>query len=312
MISLQVPLEFNPSKHPDIKIDWYQGLFRVIFEAMASPCELLIELENDDLETAKKIALLAAIECWRIEFKFSRYQKNNFFSALHSKPDQWFKLDGESERLINFADSAWYLSDGLFDISSGILRKVWSFKKGSNIPQQVEVDSLLNNIGWQNVSLHPTKGIKLPLNMELDFGGIGKEYAVDRVLQLINQNYSTTPLLVNFGGDIACNMSRKRDEAWLVGIKLPDYDNSQVTLSLKSGALATSGDSQRHLIHNKKRYSHVLNPKTGWPIEGAPRSITLAAPTCIQAGLIATLTLLQGQHAESYVKQTGFTFWLYN
>jgi len=170
----------------------------------------------------------------------------------------------------------------------------------------------LRNIGWQNVQLDPIKGIKLPPGMELDFGGIGKEYAVDRVLQLLNNLYEEIPLLVNFGGDIACNMSRHDNQPWLVGIASPFQDESQATLSLSKGALATSGDSQRFLLHEGKRYSHILNPKSGWPIENAPRSITLAAPTCIQAGLIATLALLQGTKARSFVEQTGFTYWLYD
>jgi thiamine biosynthesis lipoprotein len=80
---------------------------------------------------------------------------------------------------------------------------------------------------------------------------------------------------------------------------------------LTQGALATSGDRHRFIEHEKKRYSHVLNPKSGWPIEGGPRSITLAAPTCIQAGLMATLALLQGKDAKSFITMTGFNYWIY-
>jgi len=309
---LQVPTKFNPAQHPDVQIDWQDGLFRVVFDAMASPCTLLLELDKARFQDAKNIAMLAAIECWRIEQKFSRYQKNNLFCQLHSKPGTWIKLDEETTRLLNFADQAWHLSDGLFDISSGILRRIWHFTDNAVPPTQSKVTALLRNIGWQNVQLDPIKGIKLPPDMELDFGGIGKEYAVDRVLQLLNNLYEDIPLLVNFGGDIACNMSRLDKQPWLVGIESPFQEESQATISLNKGALATSGDSQRFLLYKGKRYSHLLNPKSGWPIENAPRSITLAAPTCIQAGLIATLALLQGSKARSFVEQTGFTYWLYD
>ncbi len=309
---LQVPTQFNPTQHPDIKIDWHNGLFRVVFVAMASPCSVLIELEKECFQDAKNMAMLAAIECWRIEHKFSRYQKHNLFCQLHSKPGDWCKLDDETMRLLNFADKAWHLSEGLFDISSGILRQAWHFNHNAVPPTQSKIDSLLSHIGWQNVQLDPIKGIKLPPDMELDFGGIGKEYAVDRVTQLLNQAYAEVPILVNFGGDIACNKSRLDNQPWRVGIESPFKDESQATLSLSQGALATSGDSQRYLQYKGKRYSHVLNPKSGWPIENAPRSITLAAPTCIQAGLMATLSLLQGTNARSFVEQTGFNFWLYD
>lgn len=309
---LQVPTKFNPALHPDINIDWQNGVFKVVFEAMASPCSVLIELDKEQFEIAKNMALLAAIECWRIEHKFSRYQKNNFFCKLHSVPGSWFKLDEECQRVLNFADQAWHLSDGLFDISSGILRQAWHFNINACPPKQSHIDELLGHIGWQNVHLDPIKGIKLPLGMELDFGGIGKEYAVDRVLHLISHANVGIPTLVNFGGDIACNKSRLNNQPWLVGIESPFHKNSQATLSLTQGALATSGDSHRFIHHNGKRYSHVLNPKSGWPIEGGPRSITLAAPTCIQAGLMATLALLQGKKAEAFAKNTGFTYWIYD
>lgn len=308
---IQIPPQFNPAKHPDINIVWQNGLFKVVFEAMASPCSLFIELDKEHFQMAKNIALLAAIECWRIEYKYSRYQKNNFFCELHSMSGSWFKLDKESQRLMNFANTAWQLSDGLFDISSGVLRQAWQFNTHANLPKQAHIDELLGHIGWHKVQLDPIKGIKLPLGMELDFGGIGKEYAVDRVLQLITDGNPELPCLVNFGGDIACNKSRSGNQPWHVGIDSPFHNDSQLTLSLTQGALATSGDRHRFIEHEKKRYSHVLNPKSGWPIEGGPRSITLAAPTCIQAGLMATLALLQGKDAKSFITMTGFNYWIY-
>lgn len=162
------------------------------------------------------------------------------------------------------------------------------------------------------MGLDEIKGIKLPPSMELDLGGIGKEYAVDCVLQLVNQHYKRIPILVNFGGDIACNQSRANKQPWLVGIESPEGLHSQASLSLACGTLATSGDSKRYIMNKGKRYSHVLNPKTGWPISNSPRSITVAAPTCTKAGLLATLALMQGKDAENYVKETEFKYWIYH
>lgn len=310
-MKLQIPSKFNPLNHPAINLTWHKGLFKGSFEAMASDCSLLIELPESELTKAKQMVLVAVIECWRIEFKYSRYHQGNFFCKLHSKPNEWVSLDEESQRLLDFADKAWHLSNGLFDISSGILRQVWQFKPNSTPPKQTTLNGLLANIGWHKVKLDPKKGIKLPPKMELDFGGIGKEYAVDKAVQLLNEFHPTTPVLVNFGGDIACNRIRGNKKPWLVGIEMPNQTNNQATLSLSQGAIATSGDSKRYILHQGKRYSHVLNPKTGWSIDGAPGSVTVSAPTCIQAGLLATLSLLQGQNAESYIKQTGFNYWLY-
>jgi thiamine biosynthesis lipoprotein len=101
---------------------------------------------------------------------------------------------------------------------------------------------------------------------------------------------------------------------WQVAIEHPDVVstdkyNVDMIVSLRSGALATSGDSRRYLIKHGQRYGHVLNAKTGWPIEHAPRSITVVAPQCIQAGILATMALLQGKQAEQFLSEQDVKFW---
>jgi len=84
---------------------------------------------------------------------------------------------------------------------------------------------------------------------------------------------------------------------------------AQKLIRLKTGALATSGDSRRYLLKNGKRYGHILNPLTGWPIEDAPRSITVAADTCTQAGMLATLAMLCGAEAEVFLERQDTQYW---
>ena len=149
--------------------------------------------------------------------------------------------------------------------------------------------------------------------MELDFGGLGKEYAVDRCIILANE-FTDEPVLVNLGGDLAVTCSRKYDEPWKVAIESPDSDikktaNADMIISLNSGALATSGDAKKFFIKEGVRYGHVLNPKTGMPVFDAPRSITVVAPQCIQAGVLSTLALLQGTQAENFLATQGVKFW---
>lgn len=335
---LKVAKEYNPSRHPDGKFSRSGDYFLLQFQAMASTCELLIDLPESEWALAEQLALQAIKETWRIEFKYSRYQKGNWHDRLHQSQGQWQNLDEESARLIAFADQAWQLSSGLFDITSGILRQAWHFDGSSHLPEATAVNDLLPFIGWQKIQWYSSDNqpesqpdrqidhsnsaqnaarIYLPENMELDFGGIGKEYAVDRVLglslALLQQNQATSgcSLLVNFGGDIACSGPRVDGRPWMVAIESPEQEGKEAALlSLKGGALATSGDSQRYLLKDGKRYSHLLNPTTGWPIEDAVRSVTVAAPTCTQSGLIATLALLQGSEAEKFLRQTGLKYWL--
>jgi thiamine biosynthesis lipoprotein len=145
--------------------------------------------------------------------------------------------------------------------------------------------------------------------MELDFGGIGKEYAVDRAFERLAALCSA-PFLINFGGDLRTNRAPSH-APWRVGIERPDTDReSTLILDLKRGALATSGDSRRYLLKNGIRYGHILDPHTGWPVQGAPRSVTVAASSCTEAGQLATLALLHGPRAREFLDQQQVRYWI--
>jgi thiamine biosynthesis lipoprotein len=118
-------------------------------------------------------------------------------------------------------------------------------------------------------------------------------------------------VLINYGGDIRADGVRISNKPWSVGIENPTHpDTPKGVLKIRQGALATSGDTRRFLIHQGKRYGHVLNPKTGWPIEASLRSATVAAGTCTEAGLLATMALLQGAEAEAFLQNQNVKYWL--
>ena len=284
------------------------------FDAMASPCEVL--MQTNDLRLAKLVGRAVSDEVWRIEDKFSRYNKNSVCYQINNSAGQSIAIDEECYLLLNFAEQCYQLSDGLFDISAGILNQVWHFDGSGNIASAKQVASVLPFVGWHKVSYQPNS-ITLPQGMALDFGGIGKEYAVDRGILLAKQ-ITKLPVLVNLGGDLAVTGPRLNKLPWQVAIesiketKL-NGDNGNDTqdsiVALYQGALATSGDSKRFLVKSGRRYIHVLNALTGWPIEQAPRSITTLAPQCIQAGMLATLALLQGEGAEQFLSEQEVTYW---
>ena len=289
----------------EAKNDHYCGRFT----AMASPCELL--LETQDHELAQQLTLLAWQESKRIEHKFSRYQKNNLLYQINHAIGSPVDIDDETYRLLSFAQTCYELSDGMFDLSSGILRQAWLFDGSDRIPPAQAVNKLLPLIGWSKVQFDH-KTIQMPKGMELDLGGIGKEYAVDCVAKLCQLKAPDTSIVVNFGGDIQVTQPRKNQQDWHIGIEsLADEKAAIKILKIKNGGLATSGDARRFLIKDGVRYSHILNPKTGYPIMNAPRSVTVAAPHCIQAGLLATLALLHGQQAEAFLQEQNLQFWCY-
>lgn len=302
-------------RHPAPLMIRQGSLTLVQFQAMASDCEILFDLPPAQTAQAAELARIAVQEVWRIEEKFSRYLPDNDFARLHQQRGHWQVVDEETARLLEFAGQAWALSDGLFDLTSGLLRQVWKFDGSDRLPSAEAVAALLPRIGWQRLSIRQQQGqteLLLPEGMELDFGGIGKEYAVDRALGLLMLAAGKeAALLVNLGGDMACSGPRRNGDSWKVGIERPGAEQQAVaSLSLAGGALATSGDSKRFLLKDGVRYSHILNPLSGWPVTQAFPSVTVAGPTCVQCGLIATLALLQGAQAEAFLQKTGLRYWL--
>jgi len=285
--------------------------YSIRFDAMASPCEVLIETSNQSL--ALEIGDVVANEVWRIEDKFSRYDINSVCSQINQSEGQSIAIDNETFLLLSFAQQCYQLSDGLFDITSGALRKVWRFDCTDNIPSQKAVRQVMASVGWEKISFDEHQ-ITLPKGMEIDFGGIGKEYAVDKASILV-QNKTTSPCLVNLGGDLCATQCQSNGQPWRVGIEHPLASINKFTgkkemiVSLFQGALATSGDAKKFLLKAGVRYSHILNARTGWPIKQAPRSMTVVAPQCIQAGILATLSLMQGKDAEKFLQDQGVKYW---
>ncbi|MCK4675467.1 MAG: FAD:protein FMN transferase, partial [Gammaproteobacteria bacterium] len=148
-----------------------------------------------------------------------------------------------------------------------------------------------------------------PIGMEIDLGGIGKEYAVDRCVQIARQKTSES-VLVNFGGDLAMTSARKNKRFWSVGRLITSSEEACGLFQLYHGAIATSGDANRYLLKDGKRYSHILNPKTGWSVLDAPHTVSVAAATCIEAGMMSTLAMLQGGQAEAFLKLQEVDYWI--
>jgi FAD:protein FMN transferase len=279
------------------------------FSAMASPCELLFDCKDHQL--VHTLAKLAFTRTKEIEHKYSRYLQGNLMSRINCSGGHKVDIDQETYRLLVFADSCYQLSDGMFDLTSGVLRKAWKFDGSDNIPSHEKIESLLAYIGWDKVEFDQ-QNITLPPGFELDFGGIGKEYAVDAVAGILTEHAPTLSVLINFGGDIQLTRPRSNKDFWQVGIEDPNSTNNALrVLQIRGGGLATSGDSRRFLLKDGIRYSHILNPRTGYPIRNAARSVTVAAQHCVQAGLLATLALLQGSDAEDFLDQQNVKYWCY-
>lgn len=282
----------------DLILEPWQRGYRGYFQAMASPCELIVDAGSRD--ESWRLLKLAATEVWRIEAKYSRYRNDNLLSQINCSRGNPIRLDEESVRLFHFAEQCYQISEGLFDITSGALGKVWKFNGSAYLPAQQEIDTILDSIGWNRVQFTPPY-IRLPEGVILDLGGIGKEYAVDRTLGLLQQQ-SEKAILLNLGGDLRVSGPRHEGKGWHIGLEAINSAHQSGAITIHGGALATSGDSKRFIEVNGERYGHILNPKSGWPVVGAPRSVTVFAPSALQAGMLSTMAMLQGEGAEVFLK----------
>jgi thiamine biosynthesis lipoprotein len=194
-------------------------------------------------------------------------------------------------------------------VTSGVLRRIWTFDGSDRVPSRGQAKALLPLIGWPRIVWERPE-ITIPQGMEIDLGGVGKEYAVDKTATLLAER-TTAPVLVNFGGDLRAVGRRPGGGAWRVGVELPgSRDTAGLEIELGIGALATSGDARRFLLRRGIRYPHILNPRTGWPVMHAPRSVTVLGDTCTEAGLLATLAMLHGKEAEEFLAEQGVRNWV--
>ncbi len=317
LTKLNLSSDDNPANHPAPTLSGSSKLWVGSFQAMASDCEIL--MEGLDETQASRLLSIAVKETWRIEHKFSRYVSGNIIDRINRSAGSMLELDAETASLINFSEQCYQLSDGLFDISSGVLRKVWRFDGSDAVPDDEQIHHVMQKVGWDKVSWQ-APFLTLEPEMELDFGGIGKEYAVDRLVLALQSEIEAlaksdpnlkSAFVANFGGDLACSGARLDGTPWVIGVESSEHNQTSVaTVSLSHGAVATSGDSRRYLQKNGIRYSHILNPLTGESIIDAPHAISVAAPNCMQAGMLSTFAMLHGAQAEEFLEAQTLEHWV--
>jgi len=268
-------------------------LHRYRFRAMGSPCTL--HLHGSTRHDTDRLARDCVAEVRRLEAKYSRYADDSVTARINRSAGEpaGVVVDEETAGLLDYAATCFAQSEGLFDVTSGILRRVWDLKSG-RVPAREEIEALLPRIGWQRLRWERPR-IVLPVpGMELDFGGYVKEYAVDRVAELCRQRGAGHGL-VDLGGDLAVVGPHPDGSPWRVGIRDPRRrDAALLRVDVFGGGVATSGDYERCMVVDGVRYGHVLDPRSGWPVEGLA-SVSVLASHCLIAGTASTVAMLKGR-----------------
>jgi thiamine biosynthesis lipoprotein len=283
--------------------------YRRDFTAMAGPCAL--QVYAGEAAPAEAALQAAEAEVRRIEAKYSRYRADSLLSAINASAGEaeGIEVDAETAGLLDYAAAAFTQSEGLFDISSGVLRRAWDFR-AARLPAQIDLEALLPLVGWSRLRWRRPR-LVLPLKgMELDFGGFGKEYAADRAASvLLAAGFRHG--LVDLAGDLCILGPHPDGSPWRVGIRHPRSGPEQAiaVVELRAGAIASSGDYERYFEQDGRRYSHILDPRSGWSVQGAAASVSVVADRCLLAGTATTIALLKGAQGVDWLAELGLP-WL--
>ena len=260
---------------------------------MGGPARLVLNSKHGQQLDLENIAKQVRTLLEALEARYSRYRAESIVSVINQRAGSgiFTELDPETQALLGLAGRLWAESGGLFDITSGPLRQAWDFRAGGGAdPAQIELTLPLvgwDQIEWRGSSIHlSTPGV------EIDLGGLAKEYAVDSAISLM-RNLKVTSAMIELAGDVA-TIGESNNTPWRVGIQDPEGTGSLCAVQLSNAAIATSGNYARRIDFEGKHYGHLLNPKTGWPVEG-PTSVSVLDSHCLTAGAVATVACLHSE-----------------
>ena len=265
------------------------------FRAMGTLCQ--VTFYPADSRVAGEQFKAATIR-WVAEFeaRYSRFLSDSLISLINqSAGKNWVELDEEADRLFALCHELFFLTRGAFDPTAMPLIKLWNWKATPPvIPSAADIQATKQIVGWNKVQRR--KGaIYLPhAGMSIDLGGIGKEYAVDRVMQIAAQ-HGLANVLVDFGQDLFMRGAPPSKPAWHIGLEDPAKPGKcWVSLAVKDRAVATSGDYLRNFQINGRRYGHIIDPRTGYPVDNGCRTVSVVAPNCTIAGILSTSAFILG------------------
>ncbi|MEQ1638813.1 MAG: FAD:protein FMN transferase [Methylococcales bacterium] len=273
---------------------------------MGSPCQLQFYADSPQQAEAVNISVVKRIA--QLEQRYSRYREDSLISHINRNAGTGVEtqIDTETVALLHYSEQCYQESGHLFDVTSGVLRRLWHFDQ-TQLPGARDIQAVLPLIGWEKVQWTDTT-IYLPqIGMELDFGGIVKEYAADVAAGLCQQQGINSGI-IELGGDVRIIGPLPDGRGWPVAIRDPRQpDKTVAEFELKSGALASSGDYERFQLIDGIRYSHILNPKTGWPVAGL-RAVSIVAEQCVVAGSLATIAMLQANAGLGWLQKLHVAF----
>jgi|YelNatPaOPRAMG01_1025707.scaffolds.fasta_scaffold09629_4 thiamine biosynthesis lipoprotein len=257
---------------------------------------LIVSIDNEHKNIINEINS----EIIRIEDKFSRYKENSLVYKINSNKGKWIDVDEEFLYVIKTSLYLYDLSNGAFNPLIGEIENEWGFYDGNyKIPDDDLLKNLLKNIDKKNIKIDEENKKIMIENGSLDFGGIVKGYALDKIKEILTKN-NVREAIVNLGGNILVFGNRK----FKIGVKNPREDGIIHVFEIDgNNTVATSGDYENYFIENGKRYHHIINPENGKPAESGLIEVSVVSRSGIMGdGLSTTLFVLGKEKGKDLIK----------
>lgn len=273
-----------------------QGTYRRTLKLMGSRFDITVVADNK--AQGDTYINLTVEEISRIEQLISSWDPKSQTSAINKNAGiAPVQVDQELFDLIKRAKGISRLTDGAFDISYASMDKIWKYDGSmTQMPLEEEIQNSVIKVGYQNVLLNDedvTVFLKLE-GMKIGFGAIGKGYAADKAKELL-QAKGVTAGIINASGDMNTWGKQINGKEWKVAITNPlDKNKTFAVLPISNGAVVTSGNYEKFVNFNGKRYSHIIDPRNGYPSSGII-SVTVFAPKAELADALATSVFVMGK-----------------
>jgi FAD:protein FMN transferase len=270
-------------------------LRKLAFPALGTMCEVQYAAPSGDAQaTGYERAVVAWVNAF--EAKYSRFRSDSLISRINTAAGrEWIAIDEEMEAMFKLCDALHFMTQGVLDPTTLPLIRVWNYKAETpRIPSAAEIEAARALVGWKKMQRLPGKVFLPEPGMALDFGGFGKEYAVDIAAQIATE-HGIASALIDFGHDLRAVGVPPGRPAWHIGLEDPHKPGtSSGSMGIVGKGVASSGDYIRRFVIDGKRYGHIIDPRTGWPVANGCLQATVVAATCLQAGVLSTTAFVLG------------------
>ena len=246
----------------------------------------------------------------------STYRADSALSRFNDEASgEWVNIDPELAAVLRYALTLAARSDGAYDVTVGPLVNLWGFGPDpatNRVPDAAAIEAARARVGWRKVQVDATadRARKQP-GMRIDLSSLGKGRGVDRVAEYLDAQ-GVTNYLIDLSGKLRARGRNPRGDAWQVAVEQPAADDPSgaprivpAVVALYDRSIATAGDYRRFFESGGRHYSHIIDPRTGSPVEHATLSATALGATCMEADALATMFMVMDPDAALRVAESG-------